>query len=301
MESLASGGGEAASHLERVVDDPLHAGEGTHHEDPSSESLPEPVEADFAVDLLNLVASRALSLPLVQDGDHGVGGVGNHGAEDTGDVAGEEGDHELGGLSVLVLGLGEDVGVEVLHDLLEGHELHDGVGHLSGPEGLQTLVESVGSLGRVHELVSLGGLGGEGSLVGGLHPDLEGLEGAEEAVSNDFGAGGGEGESDSLVLLGVLLAGDASVDILEDLVESELSESLGGVSNEGGEPSNGESLESLLGLDLSESISDSAVESGTGLHSALDDVEGADEGMGDSAGEDSSGHALLVVLHIVDV
>ena len=58
-----------------------------------------------------------------------------------------------------------------------------------------------------------------------------GLEGAKKAVSNDFGAGGGEGESNGLVLLGVLLSGDTSVDILEDLIESELSESLGGVSN----------------------------------------------------------------------
>ena len=63
-----------------------------------------------------------------------------------------------------------------------------------------------------------------------------GFEWAEEAIGNDLSASGGEGESKSLVL-GDVVTGGISVDILEDLIESELSETLSGVSEEGWSPS----------------------------------------------------------------
>ena len=52
------------------------------------------------------------------------------GADDTGEVAGGEGDTELRRLAVRLLGRGEDVGVEQLDDLLEEEELGHGVGDL---------------------------------------------------------------------------------------------------------------------------------------------------------------------------
>ena len=59
---------------------------------------------------------------------------------------------------------------------------------------------------------------------------------AEETISDKLSTGRGDGETESLVLLGVLTSGGL-VDILEDLVETELSETLSGVSNEGWCPS----------------------------------------------------------------
>jgi len=59
---------------------------------------------------------------------------------------------------------------------------------------------------------------------------------AQEAVSDHLGGGGRQGESEGLVLGGVVTS-NASVDILEDLIESELSESLSRVSDESGSPS----------------------------------------------------------------
>ena len=59
---------------------------------------------------------------------------------------------------------------------------------------------------------------------------------AEKDIGDDLSAGGGHEETNSLVLVGLLAEG-TSVDILEHLVESELSESLEAVSNEGWEPS----------------------------------------------------------------
>jgi len=62
------------------------------------------------------------------------------------------------------------------------------------------------------------------------------FHGAEGDISDDLSGGGGDGETDGLVLGGLVSEG-ILVDILEDFVETELSESLGTVADEGGEPS----------------------------------------------------------------
>ena len=95
--------------------------------------------------------------------------MGNDGAEHTGNVTGHEGDHELGALTVGALVLGEDVGVESLDDSLESDKLDDGVWNLSGPEWLETLVESGDSFSFVDGLQTLDGAGGESTWLSGLH------------------------------------------------------------------------------------------------------------------------------------
>lgn len=56
--------------------------------------------------------------------------MGNDGADDTGEVTGREGDAELGGLAVGVLGRGEDLAVEHVDDVLEEEEFRHCVGDL---------------------------------------------------------------------------------------------------------------------------------------------------------------------------
>lgn len=63
-----------------------------------------------------------------------------------------------------------------------------------------------------------------------------GFHWAEETIGNDLSTGGGDSETNSLVL-GDVVTGGPSVDILEDLIESELSETLSGVTEEGWSPS----------------------------------------------------------------
>jgi len=65
--------------------------------------------------------------------------------------------------------------------------------------------------------------------------------------------------------LWLVLSSNTPVNILEDLVESELSESLSRVTDESGSPSNCESFHAVGCLDFSESISDSTVKSWVGL------------------------------------
>jgi hypothetical protein len=100
MFSLSTGGGESASNLEGIVDDPLEASKGTNHEDSGTETLPESVESNLSVDLLDLGHSGTTSGSLVEDGDHGVSWMGNNGAENTGNVTRHESNHELGTLGV---------------------------------------------------------------------------------------------------------------------------------------------------------------------------------------------------------
>ena len=63
-----------------------------------------------------------------------------------------------------------------------------------------------------------------------------GFHRAEHGISNDLGAGGGDEETNGLVFSGLLTKG-ISVDILEHLIESELSKALQSVTNEGWGPS----------------------------------------------------------------
>ncbi len=218
-------------------------------------------------------------------------------AENTSPVSGNESDHKLSGLGVLAFRLGPDFLVAEGDSVLESSELDHSVRDLSGHQGHETLVEASSSfLGEF--LVSGTELGGEGSGLGSLHSDLKGLHGAEEAISDDLSAGRGKEETDCLVLLG-LGAEDVFVDILEDLVEAELSETLHGVADDGGLPSEEESFNSCLSLDGGQSVAQRLVDLGVDLLSALDEVQRSDDGMGQTASEDSSDHTLEVVFHVM--
>lgn len=135
------GGGAASSSgcqtdcgLEGVVDIPLETSEGTDHDDPGHETSPEALETNLTVDLAHLLSESAGRVTLGdQLGEDGIGGVGHHCAEDTGKVAGSEGNAQLSGLAVVLLALGEDVIIEISDEPFEGDELHNCVGDLSAP------------------------------------------------------------------------------------------------------------------------------------------------------------------------
>jgi len=63
-----------------------------------------------------------------------------------------------------------------------------------------------------------------------------GFHWAKETIGNDLSTGGGKSETDSLVL-GNVVTGGPSVNILEDLIESEFTETLSGVTDESWSPS----------------------------------------------------------------
>ena len=125
LRLLATRSTHTHGRLEGIVDPPLEASEGTNHDHTGTETLGgQAGDTDFAS---NLAETLAPVLSLAHEGDKLVSGVGDYGADDTGEVTGGEGDTELRRLAVCVLGLGEDVGVEELHDVLEEVEFSHGV------------------------------------------------------------------------------------------------------------------------------------------------------------------------------
>ena len=244
------GTGEPQLDLDTVVDEPLQGGESTDHDDPWSETGPHASEAEIPGG-----AAEGGALSLVHVRDDGVGGVGHHGAEHTSNVTGGECDNELFALGALRTGLGYHVGVQELHGLLEAGELHHGVGDLSAPQRNKRLVESVDSLILENEREGSPEGGGEGSGQGGLHPHLAALHGRESNVSEELSAGRGSQVEAGSVQEGVLLSHSVAVQVLEDLVEAELAETLGRVADGGGSPAQEQALGASISYGHLETVS----------------------------------------------
>jgi len=220
--------------LERVVDPPLETSQSTDHDDSGTHTSPETIETDITVDLLDVIHSATTSLDTVELRDHSISGLRDQGAENTCNVTRSESDGELSGLGVFILGSGEDSCVEHLYSLFESDELHDSVGDLSGPEGSETLVETVDTFISSDLSKTFSEGDGESSNLGSLDSDLNGFPRAQEDVSNDFSRSGRKSPTDTLVFNGVFGTNDAGEDILEEFVETELSETLKGITDQSG-------------------------------------------------------------------
>lgn len=91
---------------------------------------------------------------------------------------------------------------------------------------------------------------------------------AQQNICDELGASRRESPADRLVLGGTG-AGSIRVDVLEDLVEAELSEALEGVADEGRPKSDTEALEALGCVDLLEAIADTGVKTRVSLNKAV--------------------------------
>lgn len=131
-----------------------------------------------------------------------------------------------------------------------------------------------------------------------LDLELGGFPRTEQKISDDLGRAGGHGPADLFVLVSVLLSNNFLVDILEDLVETELAETLEGVSDEGGSPSEGEVA---VGLDLGDSVAHALGEGGVELLLALHDVQRDDGSVGEAACQRTADHAFEVVSSVMNV
>merc|ERR1719195_1037327 len=151
--------------------------------------------------------------------------MGNNSTENTGPVSRQESNQELSALAVGLLWSSEDVFVHGLDSVLEGSELDHGVWYLTEPKWSKSLVESTPAFSSHHFAPSSTGSGWESAWLGGLHTDLQGFHWAKHNISDDFGTSRGDKETNSLALSS-LFTKSTSIDILEHLIESELSESL---------------------------------------------------------------------------
>jgi len=302
-----TGGGETDGGLEGTVDEPLKTGEGTDHDNTRPETSPESLESDSGglggtrVDDAHLLANSTGGLDLVDLGDHGISGVRDGTAENTGEVTRSEDNSEVLDLVHLSLGLGAHA-VDNLGDTLESDELDDRVRDLTGPEGHETSVQRAGSLGgkdlgeSVHETDTERGVG--------LDTHLDGLEGAEGNIGDELGTGRRSHVHKGTVLGGVLVTNRGGDLVLEVLVETELAGTLERVADEGGAPSTDNSLETRVetevldgtGVDVAESSNGGGEVLGVGLRVTLDEIKRGHSSVGKTTGQDSTDGASSEVL-----
>ena len=239
-------------------------GEGTDHEHTGTETLGGEVgQADLGRDLADALA---LVLRLAELGHKRVGRVGDDGADDASEVAGGEGDTELGGLGVGFLGSGEDIGVEEVYDVLEEEELGHRVGDLSRPQGDEGAEGEAGvGGGQAHLRESSAEGDGEGARRTRLDLDLGHLEGAEGDVGEELGGSRASEPDGTLVLARGLLAREVHVGVLEVLVETVLEHALERVADEGGAEALPETPGTFLGDDGTETGTKALVLGGVDL------------------------------------
>lgn len=143
LDSLSSSGLQSDGRLEGVVNPPLESGQSTDHDDSCAQTSPKSLETNVSINLLNGISDSTISLDIVQLRNNGICRVGDNGAEDSCQITRGEGNRELSSSGVLVLGLlVKDSLVDLFHNLFEGHELHNCVGHLTAPKRDNTLVET---------------------------------------------------------------------------------------------------------------------------------------------------------------
>jgi hypothetical protein len=190
--------------------------------------------------------------------------MGNDGAENTSDVSSDEGDLNVSAtergregigylsldeFSVFVFLFGE-FGVDIFDDSFEGGEFHHGIGDLSSPEGLQSLVQS--TISR-HPQNSRCGEGSRdipsdtfsrSNLIpsfkcstrerrnGRLHSNFDSFPRTQEHIGEEFSRGRGSQVKCRSIFMGSFLTDDIRVFLLEEFVETVFSSSLEGVSDE---------------------------------------------------------------------
>lgn len=184
----------------------------------------------------------------------------DNGAEDTSNVTGGKGDHQLFALVALSSWLWYNMLVEGLDGSFKSGELHHGVWNLTHPQWGQALVETAHALlaGNLWETFSEG----VGETWLGLDSDLNSLEWSQTNIGKELSTGTSSQVQSSTVDISVFLkkttsieirnwilvsvlslvnylSHDTRVEVLKSFIETEFTDTLNGVTNQSWGPSLG--------------------------------------------------------------
>eukprot|EP00906_Rhabdomonas_costata_P009642 RCo013623 len=286
--------------LEGVVDPPLQPGQGTDHDDTGAQTLGE--EVAVAEVLRDLPKALARVGRLALQGHQRIRGVRDNRADDPGKVSRGEGDRQLGRLVIGTLGLGEHVLVEKLDNALEEEELGHGVRDLPTPQGHHASEGERCRRPLSHHLAqSRPKVGRPGPLRRGLHLHLDHLHGAQRDVCKELCRGRARQPDRAGVHARVVLPRHVHVQVLEELVEPELAQPLGGVPEQGGQPALPDALgaRALLRDHRLQPREQALVLLRADLHVALHHVQRAHRGVSQPAAQHAAQAALQVVRRVV--
>ena len=294
---MTSRGRISAEGLPGIVNPPLQTRKSTDHQNTRSQTVP----ASLPSQELHSLDHRDLLSRVVHLGHARVERMRDQRTEDTGNVTRSEGDRQLHGLAVGLARLREHVLVEHGDDVLERSELHHRVGDLTAPQRHHTLPQ------RLHASLLRELLHGRTQLRRevGLHgrrlnTHLGGLHGAQEDIGEELGRRGSSQVDGVLVVLGSVDTHHIDVQVLEQLVASELKETLHSITAHSGLPSSVQSVAVPARLrGLLQTIPQRRVHSGIRLAAALHQIQGSDERVRGSAGKNSSHEASRIEAGVV--
>lgn len=272
--------------LDVVVDGELEGGEGTDHDDTGTQAQEETLDTELTSQADEAGHDGASAGGLVDLGKEGIGGLGDDGSGHTGDQTGAQVDGGQGtGREVL---LGAERSEDGLGGTLEDDELGHGVGDLLEQDGAESRVETAEGTVLLQDTgETTDKTGGEGGL--GNETNAGGLKGAEGNIGKELGNTGGDEVDGSAVVDGVLLTNSLNDGLLPELVTTELEGTLQEVTSEGGAESGQESASTLSLDDLTESSAHTlVVDGGLELDASLDDIDGGEGTVGDTAADGTS-------------
>jgi hypothetical protein len=218
------------------------------------------------------------------------------GTENTGNVTGGERNDQLFALGALISRLGNDVLVKSLDGTFETSELHHGVRNLPTPQWNQRFVKSINSFGGQDLGESFPESGRECSDGGSLNPYFDGFHGAQSDIGEEFGGSGSRQIQRGSIKISVFGPDGFRVQILENFVESELAQSLSGITDSGGSPTQEKTSGSAFLERQFESISKTLVFLLIDLKSTFDKIQRSDGGVSQTARQNSTKSAQREIL-----
>lgn len=171
------------------------------------------------------------------------------GAKNTCQVTTSKGHSRLRALAVITL-LAREASVDHFDNGLKGSELHHGIGDLSSPQRVETLVQATDAFSSCDgaQAVECTRILGRDST---LHPNLDGLKGAERDIGQKLGRSRGRQVQRSLVLVSRLGASNVGVGLLEVFIPAVLERTLSRITDEGWTPTDKDAPEAVGSEDMS--------------------------------------------------
>lgn len=299
--------------LEVIIDHPLQTGKCSDHDNSDRKTVPETTKANVLVNTTQGTAKGFTRLAVgVQFADHDICWVRDDCTEDTGEITTSERNGSLSTLAVIVLGAWKTM-VYCLHDCFERGELHHRVWNLTTPQRIETLVETTTrkldcpSLWRIVNIPSDTFFSDDGVEAskraigerrdGCLHADLHCFEWTEGNVGNELSRSRCSKVKPGLVSVGILLACQVGIVLLEELVTSVFEGTLGlqpvsmlrgkrsehathRITEEGRAASSVDTTDTLSPANLAPGLEVPLIHLGVDLTTTFDQIKGRDSPMG---------------------
>lgn len=211
--------------LEAYINHPLETSQSANHDDTDGETVPESSESNFPVDPAHDGSKCLARFSIrIQFTDHDIGGVGDNGTENTSEISTGEGDTGLRSLAIVALLSGETV-INLFNNSLKRSKLHHGIGNLTSPQWIQSLVKAGPAFFGYNGVDAVQGASIRVGY-GALHAYLDSFKRTKSNVGEELGRRRSGQVKPSFVLVRSFWASNVAVRLLEIFIPAVLEGSL---------------------------------------------------------------------------